>query len=153
MTRLIWLLNLIIGIVSLVLIVNVYAVDMDIIAEIESGGIATAYNKWGGGCYGKYQVSKSVLQEYNEFTQNNLDIQDMFVPNLCYQVSSWYMNFRIPQLIKHFELPNELETQLICYNAGIVSAIQYYYHGKKLPVTTVNYINKYHRLLDKEKGR
>jgi len=131
-------------------------INLEIIKQIESGGDPHAYNKRSGAT-GLYQITPICLKDFNQFS-NNMDcgiarygeiapcnyrfysMDDMFLPDKNRKVAHWYMNTRIPQLLKHFGHEDTLENRLISYNCGVGCV------GKKLPKETVNYIKKYRRL-------
>jgi len=134
---------------------NAIEVDLEIIKQIESGGDPHAYNKHSGAT-GLYQITKPALDDFNRFYceqypkhgviytdcyQNSLrHMHQMYEPYENWFVARWYMNTRIPQLLKHFKHEDILENRLISYNCGVGCV------GKELPKETINYIKKYKRL-------
>jgi hypothetical protein len=65
----------------------------------------------------------------------------MFDPIKAKIVANWYMNKRIPQMLKHYKRKDTIENRLWCYNAGIGMLLK----GIK-PKETKEYINKYKAL-------
>ena len=124
--------------IPLFTIVNI---DMDIIAQIESSNNPRAYNKVSKAT-GMYQITPICLQDYNNLNKRKFKLIEMYNKDKAYIVAEWYMNERIPQLLKHFKVQDTLDNRLICYNAGISKTIK----GNP-PKETVNYIKKYRRLL------
>ena len=118
-------------------------IDMSIIAQIESSNNPNAVS-FLGAKYGRglYQVSEIYLKEYNTLNRQDIKPDELFNPEVCYKVAYWYMNKRIPQMLKYYKKPITLNNILISYNAGI-----YYTVNKKaLPTQTTNYIAKYRQL-------
>jgi hypothetical protein len=120
--------------------VNHNEVDMAIIAEIESDNNDHAFNQ-GSGAIGLCQITPIVLKEYNQIWNKNFDRQYLFNGQFNLQVADWYMNHRIPYLLKHFNQPDTLENRLLAYNAGIRAVIKH-----RMPKESRNYIIKYKRL-------
>ena len=116
-------------------------VDMSIIAQIESGGNPYAYNPKSG-AVGLYQITPICLEEYY---LDGLTMADMYNPQLSLKVANWYMNRRIPKMLKYYNIPDTIENRLFAYNAGIGKVIK----GIK-PKETINYIKKYKRLARKK---
>ncbi len=114
-------------------------VDMSIIAQIESNNNPKAVSS--EGAIGTYQITYVVLQEYNVMKDAKYTSRDLFRPEVNKEIAYWYMNIRIPQMLKHFHKPITLENCLISYNAGV----GYVLNGK-IPKETHQYILKYKRL-------
>ena len=114
-------------------------IDMPIIAQIESNNNPKAVSS--EGAIGLYQITYVCLQDYNVMNDTKYTSQDLFKPEVNKEIAYWYMNFRIPQLLRHFHKPITLENCLISYNAGV----GYVLNGK-IPKETQNYIIKYHKL-------
>ena len=115
-------------------------IDMSIIAQIESSNNPDAYNVLSKAT-GMYQITPVCLLDFNNYHKRKYSISEMFVPKKGYSVASWYMNTRIPQLLKHYGYEDTIEHRLIAYNAGIKRV------GKELPKETINYIKKYKDLI------
>ena len=115
-------------------------VDLKIIAQIESSNNPDAYNK-GSKATGMYQITPICLKDYNQLNNRQFELSEMFDPAKAEIVARWYLNRRIPALLKHFHIADTLENRLWCYNAGIGLC-------KKgiMPKETKNYIVKYKRL-------
>ena len=117
-------------------------VDMSIISQIESNNNPMAYNKRSGAT-GMYQVTPICLKDYNQHHQErvNLLIFHMYEPKYAFIVANWYMNIRIPQMLKAYGIPDTISNRLHAYNAGIGMV-------KKgiMPKETKDYIRKYERL-------
>ena len=139
-------------------------VDLNIIAIIESSNNPSAYNERTHAT-GLYQITPICLKDLHQnfargfrsmekdiydsimiFDIAHFSMEDMFHPDLCYIVADWYMNYRIPQMLKHYGFKDTTDARLACYNAGI-GVYKGYKEGKrKLPNQTINYIKKYHKL-------
>lgn len=122
-------------------------IDMSIIAQIESNRDTLAYNPRTR-ARGAFQITPICLKDFNHWNAEGLQYtqDDMFNFIKCSVVADWYLNVRIPQLLKHFKLDDTIENRLICYNAGIG-----YVLSGKLPKETQNYILRYKQLKEKEK--
>ena len=126
-------------------------VDMNIIATIESNGNPYAYNPISQ-ARGTYQITPICLNEYNDKHRDSIIIEEqLFNPVYNGVVAFWYMNQRIPQMLKYYALQDTIDARLACYNAGIVVYLKYKQGKRKLPNETINYINKYHKLERKTK--
>ena len=118
-------------------------VDMDIIAEIESSGDPLAYNP-GSKATGAWQVTPICLADYNNYNNTQYTLKDMFNQGKCYEVAFWYLNNRIPQMLRYYGRPVTIDNILICYNWGIGHLV----NDDKLPKETKDYLIKY-----KERGQ
>lgn len=114
-------------------------VDLDTIRQIESSGNPLAVSKTGA-C-GLYQIMPCVLQEYNQFNKTNYSRLDLFNPKTNEKIANWYLNKRIPQMLRHYGKEVNTNNCIIAYNAGIRAVVKGY-----LPKETKNYLNKYARL-------
>jgi len=115
-----------------------FSLDLSIIKQIESSGNPLAYNK-SSHARGLFQITPICLKEYNNFHTEQYDLSDLFNPIINEKIAAWYLEKRIPQMLKHFGKDVSLENILISYNAGV----SYVVSGKPLPLETVNYIKKY----------
>jgi soluble lytic murein transglycosylase-like protein len=113
---------------------------MAIVSQIESNNNANAFNS-GSGAIGLCQVTPILLKEYNQIWGENFRRHELFNPQVNMQIAEWYMNQRIPYLLKHFNQPDTLENRLLAYNAGIRAVIKH-----RMPKESRNYILKYKRL-------
>ena len=110
-------------------------VDMDIIAEIESSGDPLAYNSRTKAT-GKWQITPICLADFRIYNNTQYTLKDMFNQGNCYEVAFWYLNKRIPQMLRYYECPVTVDNILICYNWGIGHLV----NGDKLPKETEDYI-------------
>ena len=121
-------------------------VDMNKIYMIESSMNPNALNEKSQ-ARGLGQITPIVLKEWNNFNPKNTYTDDqLFNPEINRQISSWYMNKRIPQMLRHFKIPDTVDNRLATYNWGIGRVKQWYSQGaesNRLPTETINYINKY----------
>lgn len=117
------------------------SINMAAIRHIESHGNTLAFNK-GSDARGLYQITPICLKEYNNFHPGNRHtLNDLFIPSVNEKIASWYLNIRIPQLLRHFKKEVSVENILTAYNAGIGYVVK----GIR-PKETRNYIAKYERL-------
>lgn len=114
-------------------------VNMSRIAMIESNGNPLAWNKAEDG-RGLFQVNPICLREWNNFHPRDQHTpDDLFRAHVNAKIADWYINRRIPAMIKHYGKPDTIENRIIAYNAGI----SYVVNGKEIPQITKNYIKKY----------
>jgi soluble lytic murein transglycosylase-like protein len=113
-------------------------VEMRIISKIESNNNPLAVGS--SGEIGQYQVMPCVLKEYNKYNNKHYTMSDMKNALRCYTVSFWYINIRIPQMLKYYHKPITVDHILWAYNAGIGNVTK-----NIKPNSTKNYIRKYHR--------
>lgn len=113
-------------------------IDMDKIAMIESSGCKHNVGD-GGDSNGCHQVSSGTLKEYNQFNGTKHTKQDLLNYAVSLKIATWYMQKRIPAMLKHYGKPDTIENRIVAYNAGI----NYVVKGKPLPETTKRYIAKY----------
>lgn len=112
-------------------------IDMSIIKQIESSGNDNAVNKYSG-AVGGYQITAICLKDFNQVNKTNYTRKDLFIPYINKQIGTWYMNKRIPQLLKALGLKDTTNNRLISYNAG-VNAVK----TGIIPTETKDYIRKY----------
>jgi len=125
-----------------------FSIDMQIIKKIESSGNPKAFNKITQ-ARGLYQITPIVVEDYMiygyaknaycldyQIKIKNLD--DLFNPIINYQIAYWYLNKRIPQMLKSYGLPVTLENILWSYNAGISNV-----RKNILPKETKDFITRY----------
>lgn len=122
--------------------------DLSIIATIESSGHPDAYNRHSG-AVGMYQITPICLKDYVQANKTHYNIEDMYNPNISYAVANWYLNIRIPSLLRYYGIEDTIDNRLIAYNWGIGHLFSYIHrkgHGGRIPKQTRDYINKYHGL-------
>jgi soluble lytic murein transglycosylase-like protein len=119
-------------------------IDMSIISKIESNNNPLAYNPRTK-AIGLYQITFICLKDYNNYHSEKITEQELFNPDKNYQVAFWYLNIRIPQMLRYYKKEVSIEHILICYNAGI----KYIIKNKDLPTETKNYLKKYRQDLDR----
>ena len=113
---------------------------IDAIIQVESGGRPKAESP--KGARGLMQITQPALTDYNTAFKTVLTMDDMFKPDLSTKVGSWYLTQRIPQMLKAFDIPVNLENTLWAYNAGIGRVKE-----GVMPKETQNYIKKVQKLL------
>jgi hypothetical protein len=112
-------------------------VDMNKIYSIESSNNPQAHNK-SSNAKGLGQITPIVLKEWNNFhPKDKHSDADLFNADTNKKIASWYMNKRIPQMLKAKKLKDTPENRLVAYNAGISKV------GKILPRETQQYLKKY----------
>lgn len=112
--------------------------DMAKIAMIESSGNPLAHNKRDDS-RGLFQITPIVLKEWNQFHKQKHTMNDLWNPLVNEKIARWYMNIRIPAMLKAYKKPVNDHNMIVAWNAGI----SYVVKGKKLPPVTVAYLRKY----------
>ena len=113
-------------------------VDMNIIRKIESNGNARAWNKKEDG-RGLYQINPICLKEWNNYhPKEQYTADDLWNANINTKIAKWYLEVRIPQMLRYYGLEVNTRNIIIAYNAGIKAVIEGY-----VPTTTKKYLEKY----------
>jgi soluble lytic murein transglycosylase-like protein len=114
-------------------------IDLERVKAIESGGRVDAVS-FRGAKYGRgaYQISEICLAEYNKFNKTSYKPENLFDYTLNKQIASWYLNKRIPAMLKYYKKSVTVDTVLWAYNAGIGRVVQ-----GIMPAETKIYIAKY----------
>lgn len=113
-------------------------IDMDRIMQIESGGNYMAYNRHSQ-ARGLFQITPICLKDFNMVNKTHYLSFDLFNPQVNIRIAHWYMNERIPALLKGIA-PDTVDNRLWAYNAG-VGALK----RNSMPKETRDYIKKYHK--------
>lgn len=103
----------------------------------ESGGNPNAVSS--AGARGLMQIMPIALEDYNNINGTSYSMDDMFDPELNVEVGSWYKHKRIPEMLRHYNLPINEQTIDAAYNGGIGRVKNYYQKGISLPEETQNY--------------
>jgi soluble lytic murein transglycosylase-like protein len=110
------------------------------IIKIESSGNPNAYNP-GSGARGLCQITAICLKEWNNFhPAQKYSANQLFNPEINMKIAEWYLNVRIPQMLKHYGKEVNIKNIIICYNAGINYVIN---RNKPLKKETADYLMKY----------
>jgi len=142
--------GVIIGILICILITSLVSlafgeeIDLNIIRHLESRGNPFAVSK--AGCIGQYQISKSVLKEYNKFHNSTYSTGHLFIPSINRRIALWYLTKRIPQMLRYYKLPTSLLYILASYNWGIGRVVKWHKKSgqfKDLSYETQRYIVNY----------
>jgi soluble lytic murein transglycosylase-like protein len=140
------ILGLAITLASLVFCPAVFANTVNIclnsIALIESSNNSEAYNVRSK-ARGLYQITPICLADYNQYHRDKITAEQLFLPEYNYKVANWYLNKRIPQLLRHYKQEDNLRNRLISYNAGV----NYVITKQELPQETKDYLRKYDRAI------
>jgi soluble lytic murein transglycosylase-like protein len=117
-----------------------FAEDINInkIIQIESNGNSLAYNIKSQ-ARGLMQITPIVLKEYNQYNKTNYKVGDLFNSEINIKIGKWYLEKRIPQMLKYYGKSDTIYNRLISYNAGI----NYVVKDLLLLKETINYIKKY----------
>jgi len=116
-------------------------IDMDAIALIESHATSFAYNPKSEAT-GMFQITPICLEEWNKFHYDDQYGMDaLFDKFINYKIAYWYLEVRIPQMLKYYHKPVTIENILWAYNAGIGNVVK-----GRMPNETKEYLKKYARL-------
>lgn len=128
----------------------VLSVDMYKISDIESSHNPEAISP--KGARGQYQIMEPTWNECVSMMGVNWDYDtDWKDPVKNRAVGEFYMDKRIPQMLKAYKIPITVETKLACYNGGIGRVKKAWREGGEsnwknhLPQETQKYITKYTR--------
>lgn len=117
-------------------------IDMHAIMMIESSGNPLAHNKKDDS-RGLYQITPICLKEYNNFHPGaEYSMDDLWNASVSTLIAEWYINKRIPQMLRYYKKPVTVENIIISFNAGISYAV----NDKPLPKITQEYLKKYERM-------
>lgn len=115
-------------------------INLSRIIAIESSGDPKAYNS-SSKARGLCQITPICLKDYNNYHKIKFSTSDLFNSEINKQIAQWYLNIRIPQLLKYYNKEITIRNILISYNAGI----DYVIRGRELKQETRDYIIKYER--------
>lgn len=88
---------------------------------------------------GMYQISKITLQEWNNFhPSQKFEWSELLDDDVNKTIASWYLEKRIPQMLKHYKKEDTIENRLTAYNCGISCVLQ-----NRRPAITQKYITDY----------
>ena len=119
---------------------------MDRIKQIESSGNPDAVSE--DGAVGLYQIMPDeALADWNTYhPKETHTINALWNPVENEKIAQWYMNERIPQMLKHYKLQDTVDNRLAAYNAGIGNLRKIRAGTMKMPSETSKYIRKYYGL-------
>ncbi len=125
-------------------------IDINKIIQIESSGNPHAYNKRSG-AIGLMQITPICLEEWNNpeilrkrgESRNTVFLVDLYCGAINVYIGTWYINERIPQMLKAYGLEDTIEYRLIAYNWGIGNLLKHLKGKYPLPKETRDYIRKY----------
>lgn len=115
-------------------------ISLAILILIESSGNPMAWNHLTN-ARGLLQVTPICLVEYNHYHTRKYSEKDLFNGTINQSIAAWYLEKRIPRMLRHYRKPVNVNNVLTAYNAGIKYAGKY-----NLPTETRNYIDKYHKM-------
>lgn len=112
-------------------------ININKIVKIESSGNWFALNR---GAVGVCQITNDCLKDWNTYhKKEQYGFYHLFIPAINKRIASWYLNVRIPKMLKHYKIEVNTKNILICYNSGISTLIK----NKKLSKETKDYLLKY----------
>lgn len=118
--------------------------DMDVIVDIESSGNPDTPDS-PAGARGLCQIMPKTWAECTKRMGVDWSFEvDAFDPVKNLKVGTWYINTRIPQMIKYYKLDDDYKNRIIAYSWGIGN-LRKYKAGKvtELRKETSDYIKKY----------
>ena len=116
-------------------------IDIRKITFIESSNNPRAHNIKED-ARGLCQIRRCVLEEWNAYHSNKTySMNDLYNPQVNLEIAEWYLEKRIPQMLRYFKKGVTARNIIISYNAGI----NYVVRQKTLPLTTQQYLIKYER--------
>lgn len=68
--------------------------------------------------YGLLQINAIALESYNKYNKSKYTTKDLLNPEINVKVGDWFINKRIPALLKSEGLEDNLENRLAAYNQG-----------------------------------
>lgn len=113
------------------------SVDMGKIAFIESSGCKNMVGD-NGKALGCYQLHEGVVIDYNKAHKTAFKHKDVMNKAIGLRVADWYMNQKVPAMLKHYGKPDTVENRITAYNMGIGAVVK----GK----SAVKYIKKYNNI-------
>lgn len=132
-------------------------IDMDRIMLIESSGNPNAVNKRTG-AIGLYQITPIVLEDWNMKPSGNCDLNrndffwnckiyalHLYDPFINIEIAYWYMEYRIPQMLKNYDLEDTVEARLISWHDGIGNYKKYVNGKRKLGKEMRGFLKKYYK--------
>lgn len=98
-------------------------IDYEALRYIESRGQRTAHNVECD-ARGLYQITPVVLEAWNDRHPNRrYDKGDLFDPRVNEEIARWYMDTRIPEMLRHYGVPVNTYNKLWAYYAGIINVV------------------------------
>lgn len=127
--------------------------DIDTIIEIESLNDPDAFNPETE-ARGLMQIRLPALKDWNTYhPKEKYTSNDLFDPEINVKIGTWYMEERIPQMLKHYGIEDMPKNRIISYNWGIGNLRKYLVGESELPTETQDYIEKYNQLLEEKKSK
>ncbi|MBX4189749.1 transglycosylase SLT domain-containing protein [Candidatus Parcubacteria bacterium] len=117
---------------------NSCAISLPVIASLESSNRPRVIGD-GGRALGLFQLHSGVVSDFNSAHKTSYQHQDALNREIAQKIAHWYLETRIPQILKSKKLPVSTENVLTCWNAGCGRV-------KNPPLLTQEYIKKYKKL-------
>lgn len=118
-------------------------IDIDAIAQIESGGNARAVGAYGE--RGVCQIQEATWNEWVERMGESWSFDEAFDPDKNLAVANYGMNTRIPQMLDAYQISDTVAHRLICYNWGIGNLVHADRHECDWPESVERYVRRYRR--------
>ena len=117
-------------------------IDLDIVIQIESNWKHNVRSH--KGAVGLCQITKPCLKDFNRYNKTRYTMSDVVNPQVNMRIAYWYLNERIPQMLRARGYVVTVENVLVAYNAGISNLKRW-----RLFNETREYIDKYNTLVNK----
>ena len=112
-------------------------IDLSAISMIESSGGKRLIGD-SNQSLGVYQINvKGALADYNKYVEKTSPKQ-LLNPKKNKEIASWYLNRRIPLMLRFFKKPVTTKNILLAYNCGIGCVVE-----NRMPRTSEVYLAKY----------
>jgi len=120
------------------------SIDLVRLAQIESSQNPRAYNPKSQ-ARGLMQITPISLKDYNNYhAKEPVSPDQLYDPTTNMQVAQWYIQQRIPQMLKAFKIPVTLDNVLWAYNGGIGNV-----KINRMAPETQDYIRKYNAVQER----
>lgn len=117
--------------------------NLDSIRKIESQDGKYVLNPEEG-AYGPFQIRIKALRDFRHETGSKWKLHDMYNEAKAAHVAIWYLEVRIPALLKAWGHADTLENRIVAWNCGITCV------GDIIPPGTKRYIRDYKSLQNKK---
>lgn len=122
-------------------------ISTSIISQIESQNNPDAVNKKSGAVGVMQIMEKGALADWNkDHPKNQHNKAQLKDPQINMKIGTWYLNEKIPAMLKAFKINDTIENRLIAYNAGIGNLRKILAGKMKMPNETSNYVDRYFKL-------
>ena len=116
------------------------------LTKTESNNNPKAVSNNGAVGIAQIKATGGALDDWNMYHKKQVyGKKDLLNKDINLKIAKWYLNKRIPQMLKAYNLPDTTRNRLWAYNAGIGNV-----RKGIMPEETKNYISKIEKLLKEE---